>query len=125
MSKLSFRARALDASKPLPVYKTEEIPDLPDFEALKRAVPQMPTGMEKEEETVRFSFQGAFKISLDAILEMARTANYDFLAICIHISSAHHITCLRILCYIIYFKLGIWILIVTWKSEGNPLITVT
>ena len=52
MSKLSFRARALDATKPMPVYKVDEIPDLPDFAAINRAVPQMPTGMEKEEETV-------------------------------------------------------------------------
>ncbi|XP_022087066.1 enhancer of polycomb homolog 1-like isoform X2 [Acanthaster planci] len=51
MSKLSFRARALDASKPMPVYMTEELPDLPDFSAINRAVPQMPTGMEKEEES--------------------------------------------------------------------------
>lgn len=50
MSKLSFRARALDASKPMPIYRSEEIPDLPDFAAINRAVPQMPTGMEKEEE---------------------------------------------------------------------------
>uniref|UniRef100_T1JAR8 Enhancer of polycomb-like protein n=1 Tax=Strigamia maritima TaxID=126957 RepID=T1JAR8_STRMM len=50
MSKLSFRARALDASKPMPVFRCEEIPDLPDFAAINRAVPQMPTGMEKEEE---------------------------------------------------------------------------
>lgn len=50
MSKLSFRARALDATKPVPVYWSEEIPDLPDFAAINRAVPQMPTGMEKEEE---------------------------------------------------------------------------
>jgi len=50
MSKLSFRARQLDASKPMPVYRAEEIPDLPDFQAINRAVPQMPTGMEKEEE---------------------------------------------------------------------------
>ena len=54
MSKLSFRARALDVSKPMPVYKSDEIPDLPDFQAINRAVPQMPTGMEKEEESVRF-----------------------------------------------------------------------
>ena len=54
MSKLSFRARALDASRPMAVYKADEIPDLPDFAAINRAVPQMPTGMEKEEETVRF-----------------------------------------------------------------------
>jgi len=52
MSKLSFRARALDATKPMPVYWAHEIPDLPEFAAINRAVPQMPTGMEKEEESV-------------------------------------------------------------------------
>ncbi|XP_002741851.1 enhancer of polycomb homolog 1-like [Saccoglossus kowalevskii] len=51
MSKLSFRARALDATKPMPVYQSEELPDLPDYSAINRAVPQMPTGMEKEEES--------------------------------------------------------------------------
>lgn len=52
MSKLSFRARALDAAKPMAVYMAQELPDLPDFTIINRAVPQMPTGMEKEEETV-------------------------------------------------------------------------
>lgn len=52
MSKLSFRARALDSSKMMPVFRSEEIPDLPDFAAINRSVPQMPTGMEKEEECV-------------------------------------------------------------------------
>ena len=56
MSKLSFRARALDATKAMPVYRLEEIPDLPDFAAINRAVPQMPTGMEKEEECVSSTF---------------------------------------------------------------------
>uniref|UniRef100_A0A8C9TS58 Enhancer of polycomb homolog n=1 Tax=Scleropages formosus TaxID=113540 RepID=A0A8C9TS58_SCLFO len=50
MSKLSFRARALDAAKPLPVYRTGDLPDLIDCLSINRAVPQMPTGMEKEEE---------------------------------------------------------------------------
>ena len=50
MSKLSFRARALDANKPMPILRAQEIPDLPDFAAINRAVPMMPTGMEKEEE---------------------------------------------------------------------------
>lgn len=54
MSKLSFRARALDASKPMPIYMAEELPDLPDYSAINRAVPQMPSGMEKEEECVSF-----------------------------------------------------------------------
>ncbi|CAH0716884.1 unnamed protein product, partial [Brenthis ino] len=51
MSKLSFRARALDATKPMPIYLAEELPDLPDYSAINRAVPQMPSGMEKEEES--------------------------------------------------------------------------
>ncbi|KAK2840497.1 hypothetical protein Q5P01_014237 [Channa striata] len=50
MSKLSFRARALDAAKPLPVYRNRDLPDLNDCVSINRAVPQMPTGMEKEEE---------------------------------------------------------------------------
>jgi len=52
MSKLSFRARQLDAYKAMPVYRSEEIPEVADVAAINRAVPQMPTGMEKEEETV-------------------------------------------------------------------------
>jgi len=51
MSKLSFRARALDASKPMPIYLKDELLDLQDYSVLNRAVPQMPTGMEKEEES--------------------------------------------------------------------------
>lgn len=57
MSKLSFRARALDASKPLPVFRCEDLPDLHEYASINRAVPQMPTGMEKEEESVRFLAQ--------------------------------------------------------------------
>ncbi|XP_012997987.1 enhancer of polycomb homolog 2 isoform X3 [Cavia porcellus] len=51
MSKLSFRARALDAAKPLPIYRGKDMPDLNDCVSINRAVPQMPTGMEKEEES--------------------------------------------------------------------------
>lgn len=36
----------------MPIYMAEELPDLPDFSAINRAVPQMPTGMQKEEECV-------------------------------------------------------------------------
>lgn len=50
-SKLSFRARALDATKPLPVFRCEDLPDLHEYASINRAVPQMPTGMEKEEES--------------------------------------------------------------------------
>lgn len=55
-SKLSFRARALDPSKPMPIYLAEELPDLPEYSAINRAVPQMPSGMEKEEESVSTIF---------------------------------------------------------------------
>nr|CAD7569199.1 unnamed protein product [Timema californicum] len=51
MSKLSFRPRALDASKPMPIFMAEELPDLPDYSAINRAVPQIPSGMKKEEES--------------------------------------------------------------------------
>jgi len=51
MNKLSFRARALDSNKSLPVYHAKDIPDLAEFSSVNRVVPQMPTGMEKEEET--------------------------------------------------------------------------
>ena len=56
MSKLSFRARALDPSKPLPIFFSDQEPDILNPNAsISRAVPQMPTGMEKEEEEVRAS----------------------------------------------------------------------
>jgi enhancer of polycomb-like protein len=52
MSKLSFRARALDTSKPIPVYRATDIADLTDVTAINRSVPLLPTGMEREEEKV-------------------------------------------------------------------------
>jgi hypothetical protein len=50
MSKLSFRSRQVDYQKPLPIYLNHDLPDLQDFAAINRSVPQMPTGMEKDEE---------------------------------------------------------------------------
>jgi len=64
MSKVSFRARALDATKALPIYRSDEIPDLYDYNVINRAVPQMPTGMEKEEESEKHLQQA---ISVDAL----------------------------------------------------------
>jgi enhancer of polycomb-like protein len=51
MSKLSFRSRQVDYTKPLPIYFTNDLPDLQDIAAINRSVPQMPTGMEKDEES--------------------------------------------------------------------------
>jgi len=50
-SKLNFRARTLDASKPMAIYHAEELPELTDLNAINRSVPAMPSGMEKEEES--------------------------------------------------------------------------
>lgn len=50
-NKPTFRARQLDVSKPLPIYMSDDLPDLHECTELKRAVPQMPSGMEKEEES--------------------------------------------------------------------------
>jgi len=50
-SKLTFRARTLDSSRPLSIYRAEDLPELVDFNSINRAVPALPTGMEKEEET--------------------------------------------------------------------------
>jgi len=51
MSKLTFRARTLDVSKPMAIFKAEDLPELAAENAINRAVPALPTGMEKEEET--------------------------------------------------------------------------
>ena len=50
-SKLTFRARTLDAAKPMSIHRAEELPELAAESAINRAVPALPTGMEKEEET--------------------------------------------------------------------------
>ena len=55
MSKVSFRARALDSNKPLLIYNYDEMPDVGYASGINRNVPQLPTGMEKEEEAVLFN----------------------------------------------------------------------
>lgn len=51
-SKVSFRARALDVHKLMPVFGADELPDLAEYAAINRQVASMPTGMEKDEELV-------------------------------------------------------------------------
>lgn len=51
-SKLSFRSRQLDPSKPMPIYRADDLPDLGECTAISRGVPVLPSGMEKEEEGV-------------------------------------------------------------------------
>lgn len=49
-SKLSFRSRQLDPSKPMPIYRADDLPDLGECTAISRGVPVLPSGMEKDEE---------------------------------------------------------------------------
>ena len=49
-SRPTFRARTLDAGKPMAIHRAEELPELVGEYAINRAVPALPTGMEKEEE---------------------------------------------------------------------------
>jgi hypothetical protein len=56
MSKTSFRPRQVDYTKQMPVYVNDELPDLQDYSTINRSVPQMPSGMEKEEESVNYPF---------------------------------------------------------------------
>lgn len=76
MSKLSFRARALDATKPLPVFRCEDLPDLHEYASINRAVPQMPTGMEKEEESVCFHLWKMWYCALVFILHDHRRPSF-------------------------------------------------
>lgn len=90
MSKLSFRARALDPSKPMPIYLAEELPDLPEYSAINRAVPQMPSGMEKEEESVSFStaffsFGAAIFEKVLLVHTYSRPAPPPVMAVCVFV----------------------------------------
>ncbi|GMS90046.1 hypothetical protein PENTCL1PPCAC_12221 [Pristionchus entomophagus] len=49
-SKLSFRARNLDANRGMKVFFADELPDISECAPINRGVNPMPTGMEKEEE---------------------------------------------------------------------------
>ena len=82
MSKLSFRARALDASKPLPVFRCEDLPDLHEYASINRAVPQMPTGMEKEEESVCFIVRNSEKKHVNVFLYFERCYSFFSAQVC-------------------------------------------
>ena len=97
MSKLSFRARALDANKPMPVYRASEVPDLAELAAVNRAVVEMPTGMEKEEETV----------GIRATLKLVNSPGRRHLrkeTRCLRLNISHHESS----CFICYFHLGLF-----------------
>lgn len=45
-----FRVKKLSPRHPLPVFRESQLPDLTDAANVQRAVPQIETGVEKEEE---------------------------------------------------------------------------
>lgn len=47
---LSFRAKKLDFSKPLPVYHSDELAEFGEYNQVSRIIPTIATGVEKEEE---------------------------------------------------------------------------
>lgn len=47
---LKFRSRKLDGKRVLPIYRASQLPDLDDTLSLSRTLPQVSTGVEKEEE---------------------------------------------------------------------------
>ena len=47
---LSFRAKKLDFSKPLPVYHCDELTEFGEYNQVSRTMPTIATGVEKEEE---------------------------------------------------------------------------
>lgn len=59
MSNLSFRPRPIDVNRAIPIFTDADAEELDDRDygsvsGLSRSVPQMPTGMEAEEEEVRW-----------------------------------------------------------------------
>lgn len=45
-----FRVKKLSPKHPLPIFKESQLPDLIDPANIQRSVPQIETGVEKEEE---------------------------------------------------------------------------
>lgn len=90
-TKLSFRSRHLDPSKPMPIYRADDLPDLEQCTAISRGVPVLPSGMEKEEEVEHhlqsaISAQQAFghtgeKVIPTPEVQMAATRDYGELYI--------------------------------------------
>ncbi|XP_060872473.1 enhancer of polycomb homolog 1-like isoform X1 [Metopolophium dirhodum] len=76
-NKPTFRARQLDVSKPLPIYMSDDLPDLHECMELKRAVPQMPSGMEKEEESEHHLQRAMVAGSVIPTPEVAKLINND------------------------------------------------
>ena len=60
MANRTYRAKKIDYSKGLPVHLSTDIADFEENVFAIRSVPQVSTGVEKEEEEVRFIFSAVF-----------------------------------------------------------------
>lgn len=74
-----FRVKKLSPKHPLPIFKEYQLPDLQDAANAQRSVPQIETGVEKEEEEeVIYHFGSVF-----AWLYVVKY--YDYLAVWGHV----------------------------------------
>ncbi|KAI8365693.1 enhancer of polycomb-like-domain-containing protein [Choanephora cucurbitarum] len=70
-----FRVKKLSPKHPLPVYKEYQLPDLSDAANIQRAVPQIETGVEKEEEE-EHDLQAAISAAQAAVTTGANVEKY-------------------------------------------------
>ncbi|KAI8089939.1 enhancer of polycomb-like-domain-containing protein [Halteromyces radiatus] len=70
-----FRVKKLSPKHPLPVYKESQLPDLTDPTNLQRSVPQIETGVEKEEEE-EHDLQAAISAAQAAVTTGAQVERY-------------------------------------------------
>ncbi|KAI9486070.1 MAG: enhancer of polycomb-like-domain-containing protein [Benjaminiella poitrasii] len=70
-----FRVKKLSPKHPLPIYKESQLPDLSDAVNIQRAVPQIETGVEKEEEE-EHDLQAAISAAQAAVTTGASVEKY-------------------------------------------------
>lgn len=70
-----FRVKKLSPKHPLPVFKEYQLPDLTDVTNIQRAVPQIETGVEKEEEE-EHDLQAAISAAQAAVTTGASVEKY-------------------------------------------------
>ncbi|KAI8393952.1 enhancer of polycomb-like-domain-containing protein [Radiomyces spectabilis] len=70
-----FRVKKLSPKHPLPVYKESQLPDLSEDANIQRSVPQIETGVEKEEEE-EHDLQAAISAAQAAVTTGAKVESY-------------------------------------------------
>ncbi|KAI7856593.1 enhancer of polycomb-like-domain-containing protein [Circinella umbellata] len=70
-----FRVKKLSPKHPLPIYKESQLPDISDAANIQRSVPQIETGVEKEEEE-EHDLQAAISAAHAAVTTGAKVESY-------------------------------------------------